>query len=326
MTRPSLLRRFTPVALIAASALLLASCGDDGKEKSSSDDPTDTATSASADGCGDFGSGDVSDGVKVTGEFGATQTAEFSTPLEASDIERTVLDEGDGEDTTAGQTVDALITLYLGKDGKALGSESVSLKVGDSSMIQAFTAGIDCVPLGSRVVVTAPAKDMYGEQGNPNLGIGADDSLVIVTDVIGLKEQLVPAAWKADAAKVSFDDQGKPTLKLPKGKPAKDLLLKVLRPGDGAVVAAGDSVTLDYQGTSWDTGKIFDQSYGKAPATFATDQVVEGFGAALVGQKVGTRLVVTIPPKYAYGEEGAGSELSGQTLVFVIEIKATTAS
>lgn len=326
MTRPSLLRRFTPVALITASALLLASCGDDGKEKSSSDDPTDTASSASVDGCGDFDSGAISDGVKVSGEFGATQTAEFSTPLEASGIQRTVLDEGDGEDTTAGQTVDALITLYLGKDGKALGSESVSLEVGDASMIQAFTAGIDCVPLGSRVVVTAPAKDMYGEQGNPNLGIAAEDTLVIVTDVIGLKEQLVPAAWKADAAKVTFDADGKPTLKLPKGKPAKDLLLKVLRPGDGAVVAAGDSVTLDYQGTSWDTGKIFDQSYGKAPATFATDQVVEGFGAALVGQKVGTRLVVTIPPKYAYGEEGAGSELSGQTLVFVIEIKATTAS
>lgn len=326
MTRPSLLRRLTPVALIATSALLLASCGDDGKEKSGSDEPSDTTSSASVDGCGDFDSGNVSEAVKVSGEFGTTQTAEFSAPLKASGIQRTVLDEGDGESTTAGQDVEALITLYLGKDGKALGSESVSLEVGDAAMIEAFTAGIDCVPFGSRVVVTAPAKDMYGEQGNPNLGISAEDTLVIVTDVIGLKEQLVPAAWKGNAAKVSFDAQGKPTLKLPKGKPAKDLLLKVLRPGDGAVVAEGDSVTLDYQGTSWDTGEIFDQSYGKQPATFATDQVVEGFGAALIGQKVGTRLVVTIPPKYAYGEEGAGSELSGQTLVFVIEIKATTAS
>jgi peptidylprolyl isomerase len=92
------------------------------------------------------------------------------------------------------------------------------------------------------------------------------------------------------------------------------------------VVKSGDTVTLDYQGTSWDTGKIFDQSYGKQPATFTTDGVVEGFGAALVGQKVGTRLIVSIPPKYAYGEKGAGQQLSGQTLVFVLEIKSSAAA
>ena len=106
-------------------------------------------------------------------------------------------------------------------------------------------------------------------------------------------------------------------------------MLKVLRPGTGDVVKAGDTVTLDYQGTSWDTGKIFDQSYGKQPASFATDQVVEGFGAALVGQKVGTRLVVTIPPKYAYGEKGSSNDssgLAGQTLVFVIDIQKTAAT
>jgi peptidylprolyl isomerase len=122
---------------------------------------------------------------------------------------------------------------------------------------------------------------------------------------------------------VTFDADGKPTLKLPSSKPPADLLLKVLRAGDGDVVKSGDTVTLDYQGTSWDKGEIFDESYGKEPATFATTGVVEGFGAALVGQKVGTRLVVSIPPQYAYGEAGSGHELAGQTLVFVIEIQET---
>jgi peptidylprolyl isomerase len=86
-------------------------------------------------------------------------------------------------------------------------------------------------------------------------------------------------------------------------------------------------VTVNYQGTSWNTKKIFDQSYGKAPATFTTDGVVAGFGAALVGQKVGSRLIVTIPPKYGYGEGKIGSgQLVGETLVFVIEIQNTTAA
>jgi len=332
MSRTATLRRLAPVALLAASALVLTSCGSSGdksgKASDSSKPSASSSPSSAASGCDAYSAGDTSNGVKVEGEFGKTQTATFTTPLKATGLQRTVLTKGTGKETTTGQTVDALISVYLGKDGKALGTEPVSLTVGDSSMIKAFLAGIDCVPLGSRVVVAAPAKDMYGDQGNSQLGITADDSLVIVTDVIGLKKQLKPAEWTKDTPTVTFDADGKPTLKLPATKPPADLMLKVLRPGDGDVVKSGDTVTLNYQGTSWDTGKIFDQSYGKQPASFATNQVVQGFGAALVGQKVGTRLVVTIPPKYAYGEKSAtdSSGLGGQTLVFVIEIQKTASA
>ena len=151
-------------------------------------------------------------------------------------------------------------------------------------------------------------------------------TIASLTDVIGEKKQLVPEAWKQNAAKVTFDAKGKPTLKLPDIVPPSSLLLKVLRQGDGDVVKDGDTVTVDYQGTNWRTGKIFDQSYGKQPASFATDQVVPGFGAALVGQKVGTRLVVSIPSKYGYGE--TGNESAGikgtDTLFFVVDILAAS--
>ncbi|MGY2876711.1 FKBP-type peptidyl-prolyl cis-trans isomerase [Marmoricola sp. URHA0025 HA25] len=331
MFRTTTLRRLAPVALLAASALVLAACGSDSKDKTSSTAKSSSSPSSSssptkdANGCSTFSSGATSDSVKVSGAFGQKQTATFTTPLKASGLERTVLDKGKGATTKSGETLDVLISVYLGKDGKALGSQPVSLTVGDAQMIQAFTAGIDCVPIGSRVVVSAPAKDMYGEQGNSQLGITASDSLVIVTDVIGEKKQLVPQEWKQGAPTVTFGADGTPTLKLPDSKPPADLLLKVLKPGTGDVVKAGDTVTLDYQGTNWRTGKIFDQSYGKQPASFATTDVVEGFGAALVGQKVGARLVVSIPPKYGYGTAGsAQAGIKGtDTLVFVIEIKAT---
>jgi FKBP-type peptidyl-prolyl cis-trans isomerase len=328
MFRTTTLRRLAPVAVLAASTLVLASCGDDSKNKKASSDTTSSSSaspSKDANGCSSFSSGKTSDSVKVSGAFGEKQTATFSTPLKASGLERTVVDKGTGAMTTEGETVDALISVYLGKDGKSLGSQPVSLTVGDSQMIPAFTVGIDCVPIGSRVVVAAPAKDMYGAEGNAQLGITAADSLVIVTDVIGEKKQLVAQPWKKNAPKVTFNAKGTPKLKLPDIVPPSELLEKVLRPGDGAVVKSGDTVTLDYQGTNWRTGKIFDQSYGKQPASFATNQVVEGFGAALVGQKVGTRLVVSIPPRYGYGDSGnAQAGISGtDTLVFVIEIKGT---
>ena len=334
MFRTPALRRLAPVALLAASALALTACGSSSKDstKSSADkssassSPSASAsTTTDANGCGTFSSGSTSGAVKVAGDFGKTQTATFKTPLSASGLERTVVTKGTGAQTQAGQKIDVLVSVYLGKDGKALGSQPVTLTVGDTQMIQAFSAGIDCVPLGSRVVVSAPAKDMYGAQGNPNLGVSATDTLVIVTDVIGVHQPLVPQAWKTNAPKVTFAADGTPTLKLPGGKPPAQLLEKVLKPGTGDVVKEGDSVTLNYQGTSWDTGKIFDQSYGKQPATFATTDVVQGFGAALVGQKVGSRLVVSIPPKYGYGEKTSDntSQLAGQTLVFVIEIQKT---
>lgn len=320
MQRTSLLRRTAPVAVLAAAAVLLAGCGSEGDGDNKSESTSKETKSGAVTGC-DVESGKTSDSVKVTGEFGKEQKATFPTPLEAKDVERSIVIKGDGEETAAGDQVDTLVSAYIGADAKSLGSQPLPITVDDKDIIEAFAAGVACVPYGSRVVVTVPAKDMYGEAGNEQAGIKATDTVVIITDVISKKEPLKPAAW-TDAPEVKFDDSGKPTVTLA-GKPAADLELKVLEEGTGEVVKAGDQVTVDYQGTSWNTKKIFDQSYGKQPATFGTDQVVPGFGAALVGQKVGSKVIVTIPPKYAYGEDKAGHELGGQTLVFVIDIKST---
>lgn len=309
----------TAAAGAAALALLLslAACGDEKDSKPKDSD-------AKSSDCIDISPGSSSDAVKVTGEFGKEQKATFDTPLKGTEAERTIVDKGNGKLTATGNQVDVLLSVFLGSDGKSVGTQPATLKVGDPQILEAFSATVDCVPIGSRVVATAPAGDLYGPEGNSSLGIKADDTVVIVTDVIGLKEMPEPKAWTSDVPKVAFDKDGKPTVTLPKTDPPADLLLKVLEEGDGEVVQDGDQVTLDYQGTSWKDGEIFDQSYGKQPATFGTGDVVAGFGAALIGQKVGSRLVVSIPPKYAYGESGSGNDLAGQTLLFVIEIKETS--
>lgn len=107
------------------------------------------------------------------------------------------------------------------------------------------------------------------------------------------------------------------------GPPPSELVLKVIKPGTGETVKSGDPVTVDYQGTNWTNGQVFDQSYGRGAATFETDGVVPGFGAALVGQKVGAQVVVGIPPEFGYGSAGqSGAGIAGtDTLVFVIEVK-----
>jgi len=324
----TIIRPLSAVAALAC-AVALAGCGSSGdKDTKSSSDPSSSA-SASASPAADIDpctvkSGSTSDGVKVSGDFGKTAKATFDEPLKATSIERTVVTKGTGVTPKKGQTVNAVVTAYLGT-GKSLGTQPLKLAVGSGSIPASFRAGVECLPVGSRVVVTDSATDIYGSEGNTSAGIKATDSMVIVTDVVSIVKPLKLAKW-TNAPAVTFAKSGKPKVTLPKTAAPKQLLLKVLKQGKGAVVKSGDQVTVDYQGTSWNTKKIFDQSYGRGAATFGTDQVVEGFGAALVGQKVGTTLIVSIPPKYAYGEKGSGQQLSGQTLVFVIKIEKTARS
>lgn len=303
--------------LVAALSLALTGCGSDDSTKDAEEDKGSALAA-----CDAAESGTTSESVKVTGAFGKEQKATFETPLKATAMERTVLDEGDGDAIEEGAKVNVLLTVLSGKSGESLGSQATEFPAGEAQIPDAFRAGVECVRIGSRSVVTVPAEEVYGAQGNPAANITADDTMVIVTDVIDVvKPAELPKTqeWE-DAPEVTFDQDGKPTVKLT-GKPAPELLLKVLEEGDGDVVESGDEVTVDYQGTSWDTGQIFDQSYGKAPATFPTDGVVPGFGAALVGQKVGSKVLVSMPPKFGYGEDKAGHELGGQTLVFVIDIQ-----
>ncbi|PPL14688.1 FKBP-type peptidyl-prolyl cis-trans isomerase [Microterricola pindariensis] len=314
MKKTSPLGRLAPLALLAASALVLTGCA-------SGESNSTASPSSSTEACGEYTSGSQSESVKVTGDHGSEVTAEFKTPFTAKELQRTIVEEGDGEVTAPGQTVELRINVFGGNTGELAISETSEFIAGDPQIFPAFIAGIDCVPVGSRVVTTVPADELFGDAGSEGLGIAGGESVVIVTDVLSIVPPLTPAAWTENPPTVQFNGDQPPVLTLPEGGPRPELLIDVIEEGDGATVKAGDSVTVNYQGTNWDTGEIFDQSYGKQPATFATTGVVKGFGAALVGQKVGTKLVVSIPPEYGYGVAGSSEhELAGQTLVFVIEI------
>ncbi|MGW9630651.1 FKBP-type peptidyl-prolyl cis-trans isomerase [Agromyces sp. NPDC055520] len=312
------MRRAAPFALASAAALLLAGCAG------TPDEPQATTTPDTA-ACMDVEAGALSDGVEVDGEFSGTPTATFTTPLEADELQRTIAIEGDGDTTAAGDPMNVVVTAFSGASGEQLFSQPTTIKVGDDQVFESFRAGIDCVPVGSRTVTVAPASTLYGDTGNETIGVAAGETVVIVIDVVEVQEPLKPAEWTENVPEVTWGADGEPpVVTLPDTEPSTELQMKVLEEGDGDVVKAGDSVTVQYQGTSWTTGEIFDQSYTRGSAsTFPTDGVIQGFGAALVGQKVGTKLIVTIPPEYAYGTDAATHELGGQTLVFLVEIEGT---
>ena len=117
----------------------------------------------------------------------------------------------------------------------------------------------------------------------------------------------------------------KPVIEFPDADAPKGLKIKELVAGDGPVVRAGDTVTVDYYGVVWDKDTPFDSSYDRGtPAQFAigVGQVIKGWDRGLVGRTRRSRLLLSIPPEYGYGSRGipqAGIG-GGDTLVFVVDI------
>jgi peptidylprolyl isomerase len=95
--------------------------------------------------------------------------------------------------------------------------------------------------------------------------------------------------------------------------------------GTGPVVQAGQTVSVHYTGIVYGTGKQFDSSWDRGqPADFVIGQgqVIPGWDTAIVGQTVGSQLLLVIPPAEGYGTTGNSSAgISGtDTLVFVVDI------
>ena len=286
--------------------------------------PADKDTAAGASDCL-AASGASSEAVTVGGEFGASPTVEFDFPVEVTKTERTVLLEGDGDVVTSGDVISTGFAMYNATTGEEISNsiaegQAAELTVSAESILEGLVSTLQCSTVGSRVVSVIPPAEMWGEQGYADLGIGGTDSVVMVADVVSIVPPLKPAKWEDNVPEVELGDA--PVVTLPEGEAPAELLLAVLEKGDGAVVAATDSVTLDYQGTSWETREVFDQSYGKEPITLQANGFVKGFTAALVGQKVGSTLLVTIPAEHAYGMDPAAHELGGQSLVFLIKINS----
>jgi peptidylprolyl isomerase len=75
-----------------------------------------------------------------------------------------------------------------------------------------------------------------------------------------------------------------------------------LTPGTGAVVKAGDQITVDYTGAVAATGIIFQSSLDTGqPATLSLGQVIPGWSQGIPGMKVGGTRQLLIPASLAYG-------------------------
>jgi FKBP-type peptidyl-prolyl cis-trans isomerase len=327
-------RRSLPAVLAIAvgASFVLSSCA--------ASEPEDDAASPSGSAeCATAGA--ASDAVTVEGEAGTTPVVTFGAPLEAERTERTVLIEGDGdEEATEGSTVGVSYTLFHGGTGEEIESTGhgpdaapVGFVMDEAQFLPGIVQALNCSVTGDRIVAVIPSDDAFGEGGNADLGVAADDSIVFVFDITDVIQPVDAAAdmvvVEPDSEgmpSVSYADDGTPTVTFPDSEPLTEPTLAVITEGDGEVVSEGDNVEIHYSGVNWDTGENFDSSWSRGePTSFVTSAVIPGFGAAIVGQTVGSQVIVVIPPAYGYGSTGTEGIGGTDTIVFAIDILGTTA-
>lgn len=120
------------------------------------------------------------------------------------------------------------------------------------------------------------------------------------------------------------DTSKKPEVEVPEGSPPKQLAIKDLVKGTGAVAKDGDEVTVQYVGVGYESEEEFDSSWSRnEPFTFqlGSSQVIPGWDQGVKGMRVGGRRELIVPPDLAYGEAGVPPDIGpNETLVFVVDL------
>ena len=98
------------------------------------------------------------------------------------------------------------------------------------------------------------------------------------------------------------------------------LQYKMTSEGSGKSPSATDTVTVHYRGTLLD-GNEFDSSIKRGePATFPLNRVIRGWTEGLQLMKEGSKCLLFIPSRLAYGDRGNPSIPPGATLIFEVEL------
>jgi peptidylprolyl isomerase len=323
------MRRRRAAALATTTLLAVAVLAGCASSSSSSGASASASSSASS-------SADTYSSVNATGTFGTTPTVTIPDVKGTGSLYTKTLIQGSGAKLTTTQSLLGDFVLYdwSGKTHKLLGStysEGVpTLFTG--TLLPGLETALIGQKVGSRVLAVIPPKDAFGTTGNSTIGVGANDTVIFVVDMLKTFDNTAGVSGKQTSdgggslPTVTAGAAGKgPTITIPNTAAPKTLQVKTLIKGTGAVVKKGQYLVVQYTGVNYRTKKVFDSSWSRSEpwaTVIGEGQVIPGWDTGLVGQTVGSRVLLVIPPKDGYGSAGSSSAgIKGtDTLVFAIDI------
>ena len=316
----------TTAAALAVGVVLVAGCSSKAKTSASPSGPVPIESNATAS-------------ATVSGGFGTTPTIKLVSSKPPKVTEVSVVSRGTGDALKVGEL--AVVDDY----GRTWRSAATfqdtfgdaeppdTLPVGTGSIaLGGLDRALVGVPVGSRVLVVLPPSAGFGSVTTTlPRGVTKSDTAVLVFDVraayAGNAGPTGTAVGSGGGAlpTVSGGLTTKPAIAIPKTAAPTALSTTTLIQGSGAVTASGDELVVQYVGQIWASGKEFDSSWSRSlPSGFilGVGELIPGWDKALVGVKVGSRVLLVVPPADGYGSAGqSGAGISGtDTLVFVVDI------
>lgn len=325
---PSMSHRPMTVAAVAlaACAVLVAGCSSTAKSSASPSGPAPIASNATAS-------------ASVSGAFGSAPTIKLLSSKPPKITEVSIVTRGTGQALQVGElaVVDDFgrtwrsAATFQDTFGDAQPPDTLPVGTG-TIQLTGLDRALVGVPVGSRVLVLLPPSAGFGNVASAlPTGVTKTDTAVLVFDVRAAYAGNAGPTGTAVASgggalpTVSGALTSKPVIAIPKTAAPTALSTTTLIQGSGAVTASGNELVVQYVGQIWATGKEFDSSWSRSqPAGFSigVGEVIPGWDKALVGVKVGSRLLLVVPPADGYGSAGqSAAGISGtDTLVFVVDI------
>ncbi|MFX0539729.1 FKBP-type peptidyl-prolyl cis-trans isomerase [Ornithinimicrobium sp. Y1847] len=341
--------RLRMAALAAAPILLLTACSVDG-DGTGGDDAA--ATSAVPEGnLADLSVDTEGEAPVIT--WNGEPFDQGALPFRVTETGTETVTDGSGDTVDPGQELYVRYVAINGTTGEQVLStydedDMITLDLNNQNLFPAFLTELPGHKAGDGVLMAIPAAEGFGARGNEQLGVGPEDTLIFYFDIVDSHAPLTQAEGEAvtpsdsdaeNLPEVEADGESAATVTIPEdAEEPSDLVTQVLIKGEGPEVKAGQNLKVHYTGITWSDGEQFDSSYNLGdPATFpiGVGRVIEGWDEGLVGQTVGSRVLLVIPAELAYGEKDedqAGDdasatatappehELAGETLIFVVDI------
>lgn len=300
------------LAVVGLSALALTGC---------------SAGAASEDACArPDATGGVLDLIEVV-DVGGDPSIELAAPVYVDAAVFGDVQSGDGTTVTSdAQEVVFAVTISNGASGDVLvqgGTNPTSVGAWAENY-PGLAEMLRCATEGSRIVGAVPYSGFVPEAA-ANLGLAEGESAVVAIDLqsvyLAAADGVPQNVGSSHLPAVVLAPDGRPGIIVPSSNPPADLVVEVLKRGDGPVVEDDSTVRVHYTGVTWAGKKVFDSSWDSgASAAFSLGQVVPGFAEALSGQTVGSQILAVIPPELGYQDQDRASIPAGSTLVFVIDI------
>lgn len=248
------------------------------------------------------------DRVTVSGRVGATPTIEIKAPLEVDGFKARVLEAGSGREITEGSPVLVSVTAFDGTSGRMLsesGRPQMSLGiVGSGQIDEDLSRLVTGKREGTRVL--AFRSTTMGDGSTNTIEVDVVDILPSIATGTSVDASVGPMSveMSPEGPIISHIDT------LPGGVTTQTLIK-----GDGVQVHEGDRVVAQFTVLGWTDGTVRVSTWETGvPEVINLGTAMKGLATALVDQKVGSRLAITIPPDLAAGDD---------TLCVVIDILGT---